>query len=117
MPATHGLPRAHRRGTELGVVLAGAGRADEAVEEDDLEKRSHEEYVSPQSFAVVRLGLGEKEQALSRREQADGERAIEWLGFATEVTLRRMGLPTVAPPTVMAGGVAGGPRAGLPTAR
>jgi len=94
-----------QRSNWLGYFCALTGRRRDALAIlDELERSSRREYVSPQSFAVVRLGLGEKDQALSLLEKAYAERAIEWLGFATELTdrlgdeprfqalVRRMGL-------------------------
>lgn len=93
----------------LAYVGAVVGRRRVGVETlAALEKRSRSEYVSPQSFAVVHLGLGDTERALGLLEKASDERAIEWLGFATVVTERlrgqprfialerRLGLPAVA---------------------
>ena len=71
-----------------------------------LEKLSHERYVSPQGFAIVHLGLGNKEQAMAWLEKAYDERAFEVLGFSGALfdrlsddprfqdLLRRMRLPT-----------------------
>ena len=96
------------RSSWLGYFCALTGRRRDALGIlDELEKSSRREYISPQSFAVVRLGLGDKDRALSLLEKAYDERAIEWLGFATELTerlgdeprfqalVRRMGLPAV----------------------
>ena len=61
-------------------------------------------YVSPHSFAIVYLGLGQKDDALGWLEKAYDERAFEVLSFAGPVferlhaeprfqdLLRRMGL-------------------------
>jgi TolB-like protein/DNA-binding winged helix-turn-helix (wHTH) protein/Tfp pilus assembly protein PilF len=100
--------RPGQRSNWLGYFCALTGRRRDALAIlDELERRSSREYVSPQSFAVVRLGLGEKDQALSLLEKAYDERAIEWLGFATVLTehlrdeprfqalVRRMGLHAV----------------------
>jgi hypothetical protein len=97
-----------QRSNWLGYFCALTGRRRDALAIlDELERSSRREYVSPQSFAVVRLGLGEKDQALSLLEKAYDERAIEWLGFATVLTerlrdeprfqalVRRMGLHAV----------------------
>ncbi len=106
----NGLSRSSpgQRSNWLGYFCALTGRRRDALAIlDELERSSRREYVSPQSFAVVRLGLGEKDQALSLLEKAYDERAIEWLGFATELTerlgdeprfqalVRRMGLHAV----------------------
>jgi hypothetical protein len=48
----------------------------------DLQRRGRSGYVSPQLLAVVHLGLGEEEQALSLLEKAYEERAFEVLGFS-----------------------------------
>jgi hypothetical protein len=86
-----------------------AGRRRDALDIlAELEANGRREYVSPQSAAVIRLGLGDTDAALAGLEKAYGERAIEWLGFATEVTDRlhddrrfqalrvRLGLPGIA---------------------
>jgi TolB-like protein/DNA-binding winged helix-turn-helix (wHTH) protein/Tfp pilus assembly protein PilF len=65
------------------------------------------EYVSPQSLALVHLGLGEKDAALALLEKAFDAHAFEVLGFAGEIyeglhddprfqdLLRRMGMTEV----------------------
>jgi tetratricopeptide (TPR) repeat protein len=90
-------------------MYALTGRRREALEIlARLEKLSHERYVNPQSFAVVYLGLGDKDQALAWLEKAYEERSFEMLGFSGQVfdglggdprfqdLLRRMRLPTAA---------------------
>jgi serine/threonine-protein kinase len=89
----------------LGYAYAAAGRRREALRIlAELEKVSKERYVSPQSFAIVHLGLGQKDEALEWLEKAYDERAFEVLSFAGTVfellhdhprfqdLLRRMGL-------------------------
>jgi tetratricopeptide (TPR) repeat protein len=89
----------------LGYAYAVAGRRGEALRIlAELEKVSKDSYVSPQSFAIVHLGLGQKDEALGWFEKAYDERAFEVLGFAGPVfellqdeprfrdLLRRMGL-------------------------
>jgi TolB-like protein/Tfp pilus assembly protein PilF len=91
----------------LGYAYGVVGRRSEALEVlARLEKVSQERYVSPQSFAIVHLGLGNKEQALAWLEKAYEGRAFEVLGFSGELfdrlsddphfqdLLRRMRLPT-----------------------
>lgn len=105
-------PAAASSSVWLGYFYAAGGRKDEArAILRNLEKRAREQYVSPQNFAVLYLGLGDKRQAIAWLDKAYQERAIEWLGFATEMTEglrdepgfqaleRRLGLPTS---TVMA---------------
>jgi hypothetical protein len=43
---------------------------------------SHERYVTPQDFAVVHLGLGEKDQVFAWLEKAYEDRAFEFGGFS-----------------------------------
>jgi TolB-like protein/DNA-binding winged helix-turn-helix (wHTH) protein/Flp pilus assembly protein TadD len=89
----------------LGYAYAVAGRRREALRIlAELEKVSKDRYVSPQSLALVHLGLGQKDEALGCLEKAYDERAFEVLGFAGPVfellhdepqfrdLLRRMGL-------------------------
>jgi len=93
----------------LGYAYAITGRQHEALEIlAQIEKASQERYVSPQVFAIVHLGLGNKEQAMAWLEKAYDERAFEVLGFSGplfdrlsgdpqfEDLLRRMRLPTAA---------------------
>jgi TolB-like protein/DNA-binding winged helix-turn-helix (wHTH) protein/Flp pilus assembly protein TadD len=72
-----------------------------------LERLARTEYVSPQSLAMIRLGLGDKDRAMALLEKAYDERAFEVLGFAGVVfddlhddsrfqdLLRRMGMADV----------------------
>jgi TolB-like protein/DNA-binding winged helix-turn-helix (wHTH) protein/Flp pilus assembly protein TadD len=98
-----------RRGANpsFGYAYGLTGRRREALEVlARLEKLSHERYVNPQDFAVVYLGLGDKDQALAWLEKAYQERSFEMLGFSGPVfdrlsddprfqdLRRRMGLPT-----------------------
>jgi TolB-like protein/DNA-binding winged helix-turn-helix (wHTH) protein/Flp pilus assembly protein TadD len=91
----------------LGYAYAVSGRPHEALEIlARLEKASHERYVSPQGFAIIHLGLGNKEQAMAWLEKAYDARAFEVLGFSGPLfdrlsgdpqfqdLLRRMRLPT-----------------------
>ena len=93
----------------LGYAYGVTGRRREALEIlARLETRSHEHYVTPQDFAVVHLGLGDKDQAFAWLEKAYEDRAFEVLGFSGvlferlsgdprfEDLLRRMRLPTAA---------------------
>jgi tetratricopeptide (TPR) repeat protein len=47
-----------------------------------LEERSRQQYVTPQSLAIVHLGLGDKEDVFAFLEKAYDQRAIEVLGFS-----------------------------------
>jgi len=91
----------------LGYAYGVTGRRQEALEVlARIEKSSHEHYVSPQSFAVVHLGLGNTDQAMAWLEKAYDGRAFEVLGFSGGLfdrlrgdgrfqdLLRRMRLPT-----------------------
>ena len=93
----------------LGYLYGITGRRREALEVvARLEKLSHERYVNPQSIAVVYLGLGDRDQALTWLEKAYEERSFEMLGFSGQVfdelgddprfqdLLRRMRLPSAA---------------------
>ena len=90
----------------VGYAYAVTGRPREAREIlAQFEKRSQQHYVSPQTFALIHLGLGEKDQAFAWLEKAYEERSFELLGFSgrpfTELgddprfqdLLRRMRLP------------------------
>jgi tetratricopeptide (TPR) repeat protein len=90
----------------VGYAYALTGRPREAREIlAQFEKRSQQHYVSPQSFALIHLGLGDKDQAFAWLEKAYEERSFELLGFSgkpfTEMgddprfqdLLRRMRLP------------------------
>jgi tetratricopeptide (TPR) repeat protein len=92
----------------LGYAYGVTGRRREGLQIlARLEKLSREHYVSPQSFAVVHLGLGDKDQAMAWLEKAYEERAFELLGFSGELfdrlsddprfqdLRRRMRLPAV----------------------
>ena len=88
-----------------GYAVMGREREAEAVLAA-LEKESKKRYISPQSFAIVHMGLGNKEQALNYLEKAYEERSFIAPGMADERwnvlrseprfqdILRRMGLPT-----------------------
>jgi TolB-like protein/Flp pilus assembly protein TadD len=67
----------------LGYAYGLTGRRREALEVlARMEKLSGERYVSPQSFAVVHLGLGDKDEAMAWLEKTYQERAFEFLGFS-----------------------------------
>ncbi|HEY8151980.1 MAG TPA: tetratricopeptide repeat protein, partial [Vicinamibacteria bacterium] len=67
----------------LGYAYGLTGRRREALEVlARMEKLSGERYVSPQSFAVVHLGLGNKDEAMAWLEKTYQERAFEFLGFS-----------------------------------
>ncbi len=62
--------------SSLGHALARAGRADEArAILDDLNRLALQRYVSPESQALVHVGLGENERALEWLERALEERS------------------------------------------
>jgi tetratricopeptide (TPR) repeat protein len=66
-----------------GYAYGIAGRtADAQAVLASLTERSAHAYISPQSLAVVELGLGHREEALTLLEKAADERAIEVLGFS-----------------------------------
>jgi TolB-like protein/DNA-binding winged helix-turn-helix (wHTH) protein/Flp pilus assembly protein TadD len=90
----------------VGYAYALTGRRREALEIlAQLEKRSQQRYVSPQHFALIHLGLGDKDQAFVWLEKAYEERSFELLGFSGQPfdglhddprfrdLLRRMRLP------------------------
>jgi TolB-like protein/DNA-binding winged helix-turn-helix (wHTH) protein/Flp pilus assembly protein TadD len=94
-------------GAWLGYLYGIDGRRREASAIlAALEERSRKQYVSPQHFAVVHLGLGHTEEAFTLLEKAYEERAFEVLGFSGllfdrlsddprfQDLLRRMRLPT-----------------------
>jgi TolB-like protein/DNA-binding winged helix-turn-helix (wHTH) protein/Tfp pilus assembly protein PilF len=93
----------------LGYFYGTVGRRDEALAIlAALEERSRNQYVSPQHFAVVHLGLGNDDQAFALLEKAYEDRAFELVGFSGPLferlsgdprfqdLLRRMRLPTAA---------------------
>jgi TolB-like protein/DNA-binding winged helix-turn-helix (wHTH) protein/Flp pilus assembly protein TadD len=93
----------------LGYFYGVSGRRREALAVlAALEERSRKQYVSPQHFAIVHLGLGHEEEAFALLEKAYEERAFEFLGFSRALfdrlsndprfqdLLRRMRLPTAA---------------------
>ncbi len=97
-----------RRGASpwLGYGYAVTGRRREAQEVlATLEERSNKRYVSPQSFAIVYIGLGDKEKALAFLEKSYEERSLELLNLTEkwydplrseprfQSLLRRVGLP------------------------
>jgi TolB-like protein/tetratricopeptide (TPR) repeat protein len=89
----------------FGYLCGIQGRPQEARKVlTELARRARGKYQSPQDFAVIHLGLGEREQALMRLERAYEERAFEVIGFSGPLAdillddprfqdlLRRMGL-------------------------
>jgi TolB-like protein/DNA-binding winged helix-turn-helix (wHTH) protein/Flp pilus assembly protein TadD len=99
------LPPSSWRHGYLGYLYGIQGRREEARKVlTELKRRAWSQYVSPQLFAAVHLGLGEDEQALSLLEKAYEERAFEVIGFSGllaeilldnprfQQLLRRMGL-------------------------
>jgi TolB-like protein/DNA-binding winged helix-turn-helix (wHTH) protein/lipoprotein NlpI len=78
-----GVPATARRGPWFGYIYGIQGRRQEARNVlTELDRRARSEHVSPQHLAVVHLGLGEEEQALSLLERAYEERAFEVFGFS-----------------------------------
>jgi TolB-like protein/Tfp pilus assembly protein PilF len=66
----------------LGNAYAAAGRKDEAIKiRDELEAISKQRYVSAYSFALVYLGLGDKDEAIRRLQKSYENRAGETLRF------------------------------------
>jgi TolB-like protein/DNA-binding winged helix-turn-helix (wHTH) protein/Flp pilus assembly protein TadD len=66
----------------LGYMYAVSGRRPEALHVlAAIEKRAQQDYVTPQTLAIVQLGLGRKDQALTLLEKAYDDRAFEVLGF------------------------------------
>src|SRR5882724_497821 len=58
------LKSAHVSGPPLGYAYAVAGKRDEAQKIlNDLKEQSKQGYVSPKAFAMVYMGLGDKDQA------------------------------------------------------
>jgi TolB-like protein/DNA-binding winged helix-turn-helix (wHTH) protein/Tfp pilus assembly protein PilF len=119
------LSSGRARSPWIGYAYGVAGRRREALAVlADLEKGARQEYVSPQSYAVVELGLGDRRRAMDFLEKAVDDRALEWLGFATEVTgilgdeprfqslRQRLGLPAVVPGVLAAAGRPAGERPG-----
>ena len=67
----------------LGYAYGAAGRKAAALQIlSELEKTAQQRPVSPQSFAIVHLGLRDNRQALRWLERAYEERFIEVLGFS-----------------------------------
>jgi hypothetical protein len=70
----------------LGYAYGVTGRRREALAlVAEMETLARTRYVSPQNFAVVHLGLGDKDRAMAFLEKAYDERAFEPLGFAGDV--------------------------------
>src|SRR6184192_2917470 len=71
--------------TVLGVLARAHGLSGNKMEAekilDQLKKLSQERYVSAYSFALIYLGLGDKEQALRWLEQSYQDRAGSDIGF------------------------------------
>jgi serine/threonine-protein kinase len=91
----------------LGLWLAKSGKRDEAVKLlDELKQESTRGYVQSYSFALIHVGLGEKEEALNWLEKAmlDRSEAAGWFAVTPELDglrseprfkamLKRMNLP------------------------
>jgi eukaryotic-like serine/threonine-protein kinase len=72
---------------QLGNAYALSGKRGEALRIlDELRKLSQHKYVSPTDFAIVYIGLGEKDQAFAWLERAYEERS----GFLTELMVEPM---------------------------
>jgi TolB-like protein/DNA-binding winged helix-turn-helix (wHTH) protein/Tfp pilus assembly protein PilF len=70
-------------GPWLGYLYGAAGRNAEArAALRGLEERSRQQYVTPQHFATIHLGLGHRKEAFAYLERAYEQRAIEVLGFS-----------------------------------
>jgi Flp pilus assembly protein TadD len=66
----------------LGYMYAVSGRKRDALNVlAQLEKRSHQLYVTPQNLAVVHLGLGHKDLALALLEKPTTSARSKCLGF------------------------------------
>jgi len=77
------LEKGGTAGPWAGYVYGLAGRRAQAQAVlTALDEGSRRQYVSPQSFATVHLGLGQDKEALTLLEKAYQQRAIEVLGFS-----------------------------------
>lgn len=66
----------------LGYAYGAAGRREEARQIlAELESSAQQRFVSPQRFAIVHLGLGQRAEALGWLERACDQRAVEVLSF------------------------------------
>jgi len=91
----------------LGEVLANLGQRQEALQIlEELAAASKQRYIAAQSFAIVYIGLGDKDQAFAWLDKAYEERANRRAYLKFEPTwdpirpdprfdelLRRIGLP------------------------
>ena len=78
-----GKPVGAAAGPWMGFVYGAAGRtADARAVLRAVEARAREQYVTPQSLAVVHLGLGDRDRAFGLLERAFDERAIDGLGLS-----------------------------------
>jgi TolB-like protein/DNA-binding winged helix-turn-helix (wHTH) protein/Flp pilus assembly protein TadD len=81
-------------GAWLGYLYGLSGRRREALAIlAALEARSRKQYVTPQHFAIVHLGLGHDKEAFALLEKAYEERAFEVLGFSGVLFDRLAGDP------------------------
>jgi eukaryotic-like serine/threonine-protein kinase len=70
---------------QLGNVYAVSGKRNEALRIiDELMELSQRRYVSPSSFAIVYIGLGDKDQAFAWLEKAYEERSTFLTEFKVE---------------------------------
>ena len=78
----------------LGYAYGVSGRRRDALEVlARIETLARERYITPQSFAIVHLGLGHDDQAFAFLEKAYEERAFEVLGFSGPLYDRLNGDP------------------------
>ncbi|HZE72128.1 MAG TPA: tetratricopeptide repeat protein [Pyrinomonadaceae bacterium] len=76
------LKSAHVSGPPLGYAYAVAGKRDEAQKIlNDLKEQSKQGYVSPKAFAMVYMGLGDKDQAFEwfNKTVEENPYRIAWL--------------------------------------
>jgi TolB-like protein/Tfp pilus assembly protein PilF len=94
----------------LGYGYGVAGRRRDALTVvTQMEAAAGKGYVSPADFALVYVGLGDRDRAMAELEKAYEQRAFEILGFAREIydgmhedprfqdLLRRMKIPIAGP--------------------
>jgi hypothetical protein len=78
----------------LGYAYGATGRRREALAvAAQLAALARTQYVSPQSVAVVHLGLGDADRAMAALEQAYADRSFEVLAFGSDIFDRLHGDP------------------------
>ena len=91
----------------LGKILGNSGRKQEARKLlEELKERSKHRYISPYFFALVQIGLGERDDAIASLEQSytNRDQSMMWLKVDPHIDdlrsdprfkdlLRRVGLP------------------------